>query len=77
MNEEQFDELLDRAHRNEAPAEILAAVELEPGLVTRASGGSGETILHSASEGGHVDLARDSWSGMPMCINETNSGQTH
>ena len=59
MNEEQFDQLLERAYRNEAPAEILAAVELEPGLVTRAGGENGWTILHGACGGGHVDLARD------------------
>ena len=59
MNEEQFRQLLGRALRNEAPAEILAAVELEPGLVTRGSEAKGYTILHSACSGGHVDLARD------------------
>jgi hypothetical protein len=59
MNEEQFRQLLGRARRNEAPAEILAAVELEPGLVTRASEGDGMTILHYACRGGHVDLVRD------------------
>ena len=59
MNKEQFEQLLDRAERNEAPAEIIAAVELEPGLVTRASERYGQTILHLACCGGHVDLARD------------------
>ena len=59
MNEEQFEQLLDRAHRNEAPAEILAAVELEPGLVTRADEEIGRTILHAACLGGHIDLVRD------------------
>ena len=59
MNEEQFNQLLDRAYHNEAPAEIIAAVELEPGLVTRACEGVGETILHLACQGGHVELARD------------------
>jgi BTB/POZ domain/Ankyrin repeats (3 copies) len=59
MNEQQFKQLLVRAFRNEAPAEILAAVELEPGLVTRASEEDGETILHNACFGGHIDLARD------------------
>ena len=59
MNEEQFKQLLDRAFRNEAPTEILAAVELEPGLATRAGEGLGQTILHNACEGGHIDLARD------------------
>ena len=47
-----------RANLNEAPA-VLAAVELEPGLVTRASERDGRTILHGACGGGHVDLARD------------------
>jgi hypothetical protein len=56
MNEEQFWQLLRRAHRNEAPAEIIAAVELEPGLVTRASEEIGRTILHNACYGGHIDL---------------------
>ena len=59
MDEEQFEQLLGRALINEAPGEILAAVELEPGLVTRASEESGQTILHNACCGGHVDLARD------------------
>ena len=59
MNEQQFKQLLGRARRNEAPAEIIAAVELEPGLVTRGSEGNGQTILHNACHGGHVDLARD------------------
>ena len=59
MNEEQFKQLRWRAYRNEAPEEIIAAVELEPGLATRASGGDGETILHNACAGGHIDLARD------------------
>ena len=59
MNEQQFTQLLVRVFRNEAPAEILAAVELEPGLVTRASEGNGQTILYCACAGGHLDLARD------------------
>ena len=59
MNEQQFEQLRGRAFRNEAPAEIISAVELEPGRVTRASEGSGQTILHNACAGGHVDLARD------------------
>ena len=59
MNEEQFRQLLNRAYRNEAPAEILAAVEREPGLVTRASEVGGYTILHKASRWGHIDLARN------------------
>ena len=61
MNEEQFDELLGRAESNAAHAEIIAAVDLEPGLrlVTRACEEYGQTILHIACRGGHVDLARD------------------
>ena len=59
MNEEQFGQLLDRALSNEAPAEIIAAVELEPGLVTRGSEEDGETILHHSCAGGHVDLVRN------------------
>ena len=39
--------------------EILAAVEREPGLVTRVGGGIGQTILHIACRGGHDDLVRD------------------
>ena len=59
MNEQQFDELLGAACSNRAPGEIIAAVELEPGLVTRAYEGSGHTILHLSCAGGHVDLARN------------------
>jgi ankyrin repeat protein len=58
MNAEQFRQLQERAFRNEAPAEILAVVELEPGIVIR-GGEYGKTILHSACQGGHIDLARD------------------
>jgi len=58
MNEERFVELLRQAHRGEAPV-VLAAVELEPGLATRAAYGGGHTILHGASRGGHADLVRD------------------
>lgn len=58
MNEEQFQQLLEQARRGEAPA-VREAVDLEPGLVTRAGEVSGHTILHNACQGGHVDLARD------------------
>ena len=58
MNEEQFHHLLEQAKRGEAPA-VLAAVDLEPGLVSRAGEGNGSTILHNACQGGHVDLACD------------------
>jgi uncharacterized protein len=51
-------QLLGRACRNEAPA-VIAAVELEPGLVTRGSEEKGHTILHNACMGGHLDLVRD------------------
>ena len=59
MNEDQFEQLLERAYVNDAPTEIIAAVELEPGLVTKACEGHRQTILHNACLGGRVDLARN------------------
>jgi hypothetical protein len=58
LTEDEFEELLDQAYRgNIAP--VLTAVNLEPGLITRASGEKGQTILQNACAGGHVDLTRD------------------
>ena len=57
--EQQFEQFQRWAYRNEASAEIFAAVEQEPGLVTRGSERKGMTIIHAACAGGHVDLARD------------------
>ena len=62
MNEEQFQQLLGSARFGEAPA-VLAAVDQDPGLVTRVSEnhryGEEETLLHMACQGGHLDLSRD------------------
>ena len=57
MNEDQFQELLERAQRGEVPA-VLAALEQEPELVNRVCEVGESTILHGACHGGHVDLAR-------------------
>ena len=56
MEEQQFEQLRLQASRGETDA-VLAAVDAEPGLVTRA-GATGWTLLHMACIGGHVDLAR-------------------
>jgi Ankyrin repeats (3 copies) len=56
MDEEQFGQLMWQAIRGETDV-VLAAVDAEPGLVTRA-GGHGWTLLHYACSRGHVDLAR-------------------
>jgi 26S proteasome non-ATPase regulatory subunit 10 len=57
MNEQQFNQLMGQAHRGDAPA-VLAAVDNEPGLVTRGSEEHGSTLLHWACIGGQADLSR-------------------
>ena len=54
MNDEAFEGLLVRAH-NGHTVDILAAVDLDVGLVNRV-GQEGWTLLIMASFGGHVDL---------------------
>ena len=54
MNDEAFNDLLDRAFHGHA-VEVLAAVDLDVGLVNRVGQG-GLTLLHWISRGGHVDL---------------------
>ena len=54
MNEQQFKTLLGRASGGRT-AEVLAAVDAEPGLVHRAND-AGYRLLHWASMGGHADL---------------------
>ena len=54
MNEQQFRILKARAFGGRA-AEVLAAVDAEPGLVHRA-GDAGNRLLHCASWGGNTDL---------------------
>jgi len=54
MNEQQFFILEDRAFGGHT-AEVLAAVDVEPGLVHRADG-VGHRLLHRASMGGNTDL---------------------
>ena len=56
MNEEAFNELLERAHRGESEA-VLAAVDQDPGLVTRTDPRR-HTLLHSACIGNRLELAR-------------------
>ena len=56
MDDQQFDQLRQQA-RDGLTDVVLAAVDAEPGLVTRASGG-GLTLLHETCSGGHVDLTR-------------------
>ena len=61
MNDQEFNHLMDRAHEGETEA-VLAAVDAEPGLVTRGAVGNswirGLTLLHVAGAFGHDDLAR-------------------
>ena len=54
MNGEDFQGLLERAHHGHT-VEVLAAVDLDVGLVNRV-GQLGWTLLLKASWGGHVDL---------------------
>jgi hypothetical protein len=54
MNEQQFNNLLYRAFGGRT-AKVLAAVDVEPGLVHRADN-AGYRLLHWASMGGHADL---------------------
>jgi len=56
MDNQQFDQLRVQAEEGQTDV-VLAAVDAEPGLVTRA-GMEGWTLLHEACGGGHVDLAR-------------------
>ena len=56
MDDQQFDQLQQQAGRGETDV-VLAAVDAEPGLATRA-GMFGLTLLHRACSGGHVDLTR-------------------
>ena len=57
MNEQQFEQLLGQARRGEAPV-VLAAVDNDPGLVTRGDEELGTTLLHWACLGGQADLSR-------------------
>jgi ankyrin repeat protein len=54
MNDEDFERLLGRAHIGHT-VEVLAAVDLDVGLVNRVNQ-YGNTLLITASGGGHVDL---------------------
>ena len=56
MNEQQFSQLLGQAQDGTGSV-VLAAVDNEPGLVTR-GGDAGGTLLHMACFGGRVDLVR-------------------
>ena len=56
MDDQQFEQLLDQARAGETDV-VLAAVDAEPGLATRADG-AGWTLLHMACISGHIDLAR-------------------
>ena len=56
MDNHQFEQLLIQASRGETDV-VLAAVNAEPGLVTRADV-HGFALLHDACCWGHVDLAR-------------------
>ena len=57
MNEQQFAQLQTQAHDGEA-AVVLAAVDNDPGLISRATEENGDTLFHGACLGGHVGLAR-------------------
>ena len=57
MNEQQFNRLRVQAYRGEAHV-VLAAVDNEPGLVTRGDEEHGHTLLHWACFGGQADLSR-------------------
>ena len=57
MDNQQFKLLRGLAEDGETDV-VLAAVDAEPGLVTRADVQYGWTLLHNACNGGHVDLAR-------------------
>ena len=52
---------------------VLAAVDAEPGLVTRA-GGFGYTLLHMVGEGGHIDLARSLLERKANIYQQSNGG---
>jgi len=55
MDDQQFGELLLQAKRGETAA-VLAAVDLDPALLTRADE-DGVRLLHWACGGGHLELA--------------------
>ena len=57
MDNQQFNQLRIQARDGETDV-VLAAVDAEPGLLTRADEDYGWTLLHRACSGGHVDLAR-------------------
>ena len=57
MEEQAFRELLGRAGRGEAKA-VLAAVDAEPGLASRAATSKGETLLIKAVIGKSASLVR-------------------
>ena len=55
MDEQQFKQLLHQARRGETAA-VLAAVDLDPALATRADAANRVRLLHEASIGGHLEL---------------------
>ena len=74
MNEQQFKQLWSLAYRGEAPA-VLAAVDNEPGLVTRGSEDNGFTLLLLACGGGQADLARSLLDRKAEVNQRTNDGR--
>ena len=54
MDDDEFHQLMDQAQRGETAA-VLAAVDLDPALATRADE-YGVRLLHRASQGGHLEL---------------------
>ena len=57
MDDDQFEQLQLQAYHGEAPV-VLAAVDNEPGLVTRGNEEHGVTLLLWACFGGQADLSR-------------------
>ena len=55
MDDEEFKQLLQQAYDGETEA-VLAAVDLDPALATRANE-DGVRLLHEACGGGHLELA--------------------
>ena len=55
MDDDEFNELLWQARRGETAA-VLAAVDLDPALLTRANA-NGDRLLHWACQDGHLELA--------------------
>ena len=72
MDDQQFEQLQLQAGRGETDV-VLAAVDAEPGLVTRA-GMNGYTLLHNACRGEHVDLARGLLDRKANIHQRTNGG---